>query len=54
MQSKAKCLEQKIHNSGSQVLRMSIHSGVQERLGRVAKFSAFYLVGFMKEFFILQ
>ena len=33
---------------------MSIYSGVQERLGRVAKFSAFYLVGFMKEFVISQ
>ena len=33
---------------------MSVHSEVQERLGRVAKFSAFYLVGIMKEFVILQ
>ena len=31
-------------------LRMSIHAGVQQRLGRVENFSAFYLVGFMKEF----
>ena len=30
---------------------MSIHTGIQERLGRVAKFSAFYLVGFVKEFY---
>ena len=41
-------------SSGSQVLRMSIHSGVQERLGRVAKFSAFYLVEIMKGFAILH
>ena len=33
---------------------MSVHSGVKKRLGRVAKSSAFYLVGFAKEFVIMQ
>ena len=30
-------------------MRMSVHSGVQERLGRVAKISTFYLVGYIKD-----
>ena len=54
MQSKVKWLVAKICSSGSQAWRMIIHSGVQERLGRVAKFSVFYLAGFSKEFVILQ
>ena len=33
---------------------ISIYLGVQGRLDRVAKFSAFYLVGFVKEFVIFQ
>ena len=33
-----------------QASRSSIHSGVQERLGRVTRFSIFDLVGFTKEF----
>ena len=54
MQSNAKWLVEKMHSSGSQALRISIHSGVQERLGRVAKLSAFYLVDITKGFVILQ
>ena len=54
MQRKAKWLVAKMHSSGNQASRKNIHCGVQEILGRAAKFSAFYLVGFMKEFVILQ
>ena len=43
-----------MRSSSSQALRVSVHSGVQERLGRVEKFSAFYLVRIIKEFVISQ
>ena len=43
-----------MHSNGCQALRMSIHSGVQERLGGVEKCSAFYLAGIAKELTILQ
>ena len=54
MQSNTNWLVEKMCSSSSLALRMSIHSGVQKRLGRVEKFSAFYLVRIMKEFAILQ
>ena len=57
-QSNANWLVTKILcSSNSSALRMSIAeclSGVQERLGRVEKFSAFYLVRIAKEFSTLQ
>ena len=55
MQSNANWLVgKKMHTSSGQVLRMSIHSGAQETLGKVEKFSALYLVRITKVVVILQ